>query len=304
MERRQAGTGERHHDASELPQCGFNKPSLYLSPSRVSRSPHELLCRLKSLRPIIHRVHIEYLGRPVIMLLASAYASNRISRKVFVETLNLFVRYSDPTSYTRIGMLKPEELVKLGIPLAVANMLPLESSTNDLWLLIGLFTGVIDVRDFDLLRNPSKKGQFLEDHFNMTYDGTEDVEGDLALGFANDYSPLAWTDSTYRDHAVQSQIRKGCAQLEQWYLAPLHFMLRLAEASLHARRLELIGPFEDNTEFREVFAKVFRIVEADLDDVDAFPYRFHETFTFDESDVVLQQPSPPSKPRPSSCIIA
>lgn len=243
------------------------------------------------------------------MQLASAYAADRITRQVFLETLNVFVRHFR----SRIGspnQITPEHLVGLGIPAAVANRLPLKDAELDIWLVTGLFNGVIDPDDFNLLMDPSKKGQFLQKHFAMTYEGTERSRGDLAFGFATQYSPLLWTDNTYRSGFVQSRIREACAQLEEgpmWYTASVHYMLGLAAASLNGRPLELIGPFQDETEVLDVFAQVFDVVGPDFDDTVALPRRFHETFTFDESAVIPRKTTPIAQrptPAASSCIIA
>ncbi|MCD9122999.1 hypothetical protein [Cupriavidus sp. UGS-1] len=220
---------------------------------------------LKSHKLSVHGAHIYHLGIPAIMLLASAYAADKISRKTFFDTLDLFLQHIRRDSDHPKG-IKPHHLVALGIPAANAERLPLTNSRLDLVLVAGLFNGVIEIEDFDLLYGPGPKGRFLQRHFP----GLPVVPPAPPLDdhFYCDEGELLAKGGWYLRERFSKNIPLMCANLEKspfHYLSTNHYKLRLVAAE--TRGISLGNPelFEDYQFAEEAFHDIFHVVEPGYD---------------------------------------
>ncbi|WP_456282280.1 hypothetical protein M1D55_12290 [Cupriavidus sp. JZ107] len=220
---------------------------------------------LKARKLSLHGAHIYHLGMPAIMLLASAYAADRISRKTFFNTLDLFLQHTSTDSDHPKG-IKPHHLVTLGIPAADAGKLPLIDSKLDIVLVAGLFTGVIDMEDFDLLYGPGPKGRFLQRHFP----GLPVVPSTSQLkpGFYCDAEDLLAKDGWQLSERYRENISLMCANLEMgppYYLSTNHYKLRLLAAERRGISLGIPEQFEDYRFAEEAFHDIFYVVAPGYD---------------------------------------
>nr|WP_144829839.1 hypothetical protein [Cupriavidus gilardii] len=236
---------------------------------------------LKDRKLTLHGAHVCHIGSPVILLLASAYASDRISRKVFIETLNTLVR-REGTGPTDARRLQQHHLVRLGISETDAKKIPLIGRISDCWTVAGILSGVTDVLDFELLYDAEKKGDFFKRHFEKGCAEFADSTSRRPFPKWNPYHMLLDTPDTYRSRNFQSQIKPACDYLErgpQWYDPAMHVRLRLAAAGLKDHHLNIIGPFASLEDMDETFADIFHVVEPHYKPV---PFGDYESFTFEE----------------------
>jgi hypothetical protein len=244
---------------------------------------------LKAQRLSLHGAHIYHLGVPAILSLASAYAAGKIARTVFFDTLTLFVQHTRRSGEERLG-IKAHHLIALGISESDAAKLPLRNDRQDIWIVAGLFNGVIDMDDFTLLYGSEKKGLFLQRHFPDLAPESQPLGSptkkwlseDLLVGGKSRASPM------FLQH-----VPAACAHMEKSpgrYKAINHYRLRLAAAERKGERLSVFGPFDSEEAMEQTFADIFRVIEPDYQP--ALHWRKDlESFNFVEA------------PRPPSCII-
>jgi hypothetical protein len=235
---------------------------------------------LKARNISIHAAHVFYIGIPSIMALATAYATDRISRKGFIEALNLFVQHACAVRNTPRA-LTPAHLVSLGIPERDAERLPLVQTSRDLWIVAGLLNCVMETEDFDQLQNPDKKGQFWEKNFgnSKTRQG-----GYMPPRLDDDDAFISWQVLPYvgKFHVgdTEFEIKPTCEVLEKGaprYNATVHYLLRLEAARRKGLPICLLGPYSNEEEMKKMFYSIFRIVDPDypgttLAGLDAFTF--------------------------------
>lgn len=220
----------------------------------------DMLKTLKARNLSVHGAHIYFLGIPAILLVASAYAADKITRKVFFDTLELFVQHVRRDSDHPDG-IKPQHLTRLGISATDAQKLPLHDSRHDIVLVAGLLNGVIDMEDFELLYGPGPKGRFLQRHFP----GAPVVPPPPPLAdhfYCHPYDVLI-KDASHRRQELKEQIPLICADLEQgpdFYTSTTHYKLRLLAAERKGMPLNVLGPFDNEESMRQAFADIFHVV--------------------------------------------
>ncbi|UZN49237.1 hypothetical protein KZ686_00675 [Cupriavidus cauae] len=233
------------------------------NPEPVRKS--DMLKTLKARNLTVHGAHIYFLGIPAILLVASAYAADKITRKVFFDTLELFVQHVRRDSDHPDG-IKPHHLTRLGISATDAQKLPLHDSRHDIVLVAGLLNGVIDMEDFELLYGPGPKGRFLQHHFP----GTPVLPPPSPLAdrfYCHPYNVLI-KDTSYRRQELKGQIPLICADLEQgpdFYTSTNHYKLRLLAAERKGVPLKVLGPFDNEESMRQAFADIFHVVAPDYE---------------------------------------
>ncbi|MCT9123941.1 hypothetical protein [Cupriavidus gilardii] len=235
------------------------------SVNRQLLAKDDILKTLKARNISVHGAHIYHLSIPAIFLLSSAYASDRISRNVFFETLDLFVQHAQRDSDDPEG-IKPHHLTRLGISASDARKLPLQNSRHDIVLVAGLLNGVIDMDDFSLLYEPGEKGRFLQRHFP----GVPILQA--APPFAKHYSCDKQSLLVRTGNDVQKQLERDlpliCAELEYCpglYSSTNHYKLRLLAAEKKGLSRNVIGPFDNEASMRQAFADTFHVVDPDYE---------------------------------------
>lgn len=224
-----------------------------------------MLTVLKAHNLAVHGAHIHFLGIPAILLVASAYAANKITRKVFFDTLDLFVQHVRRGSDHPDG-IKPHHLTRLGISAADAQKLPLHDSRHDIVLVAGLLNGVIDMEDFELLYGPGPKGRFLQRHFP----GVPVLPPAPPLAdhfYCNTYGLLI-KDTSYRRQELKQDIPLICARMEKgpdFYTSTNHYKLRLLAAENKGVSLNVLGPFDNEESMKQAFADTFHVVHPDYE---------------------------------------
>lgn len=221
---------------------------------------NDMLSILKARNLSVHGAHVYHLGVPAILLVASAYAADRITRKVFFETLDLFVQHAQRDSNHPEG-IKPHHLTALGISASDAQKLPLHHSRHDIVLVAGLLNGVIDMQDFALLYEPGPKGRFLQRHFP----GVPVLPAAPPLGehYYCDKQNLLITSSSHLRQRLEKEIPLICADLEQgpdFYSSTNHYKLRLLAAEKKGASLNVLGPFDNEESMKQAFADTFHVV--------------------------------------------
>lgn len=225
----------------------------------------DMLTALKAHNLAVHGAHIHFLGIPAILLVASAYAANKITRKVFFDTLDLFVQHVRRDSDHPDG-IKPHHLTRLGISAADAQKLPLHDSRHDIVLVAGLLNGVIDMEDFELLYGPGPKGRFLQRHFP----GVPVLPPPPPLAdhfYCHTYSLLI-KDTSYLRQQLKHEIPLICADIEQgpdFYTSTNHYKLRLLAAEKKGQSLNVVGPFDNEESMKQAFADTFHVVHPDYE---------------------------------------
>ncbi|KAA0182095.1 hypothetical protein FX016_04290 [Cupriavidus gilardii] len=233
------------------------------NPETVGKS--DMLKTLKARNLSVHGAHIYHVGIPDILLVASAYGADRITRKVFFETLDLFVRHAQRDADHPNG-IRPHHLTPLGISAADAKKLPLHDSMHDIVLVAGLLNGVVDMEDFELLYGPGPKGRFLQRHFPGA--PVLPPRPPLADHFYCDTYNLLIKDSSYRRQELNAEIPLICADLEQGpdlYTSTNHYKLRLLAAERKGVPLNVLGPFDNEESMRQAFADIFHVVAPDYE---------------------------------------
>jgi hypothetical protein len=227
-------------------------------PERVGKG--DMLKTLKARNLSVHGAHVYHLGIPSILLVASAYAADRITRKVFFETLDLFVRHTRRDSDHPEG-IKPHHLTPLGISATDARKLPLHHSRHDIVLVAGLLNGVIDMEDFALLYEPGPTGRFLQRHFPGA--PVLPPAPPMAEHYYCDKLNLLIKTPSYVRQQLEREIPLICADLEQgpdFYASTNHYKLRLLAAERKGVPLNVLGPFDNEESMRQAFADIFHVV--------------------------------------------
>ncbi|USE80676.1 hypothetical protein NDR89_13025 [Cupriavidus gilardii] len=261
------------------PAEGIANACKSVNPEPVDKT--DMLKTLKARNLSVHGAHVYHVGIPLIMLVASAYAANRITRKVFFETLDLFVRHAQRDS-DHPGGIKPHHLTRLGISATDAKKLPLCDSRHNIVLVAGLLNGVIDMEDFELLYGPGPKGRFLQRHFpGAPVLPPAPPEADRF--YCRPYNVLI-RDTSHRKEELKRWIPLICADLEEapdFYISTNHYKLRLLAAENKGVPLSVLGPFDNEASMRQAFADTFHVVHPDYEPngtwcQDAKSFRFVE----------------------------
>jgi hypothetical protein len=280
------------------------------SPARMTSEAMEKILRSRNIS--IHGAHIFYIDIHGIMALASAYATDKITRKVFIDTLNLFVQHACATRNTRYA-LTPGHFVSLGIPEKDAERLPLKRTEPDTWLIAGLFNGVIEMDDFDQLRSPERRGEFWEKHFG---NGPRHLEGHPSPPSEN-HAAISWETLSYIGESNSDNpnfaIKLACERIEKGgprYDAKMHFALRVEAAARKGQLPSLMGPYYGREEREHAFRSVFHIVDPGYVGTTRAAL---DAFTFVEPVPMSPRPAVPPALHPSetkdrrarsSCVIA
>jgi len=233
------------------------------NPEPVGKS--DMLKTLKARNLSVHGAHVYHVGIPAILLVASAYAADRITRKVFFETLDLFVRHAQ-TDSDDPEALKPHHLTHLGITAANARKLPLHDSMHDIVLVAGLLNGVIDMEDFELLYGPGPKGRFLQRHFPGA--PILPPAPPLANHFYCDPYDVLIRDTSYSRQDLKENLPLICARMEKgpdFYTSTNHYKLRLLAAERKGVPLNVLGPFDNEESMNRAFADIFHVVAPDYE---------------------------------------
>nr|WP_144826311.1 hypothetical protein [Cupriavidus gilardii] len=216
---------------------------------------------LKDRKLAVHGAHVYLLGMPAILSLASAYATDKITRKVFFDTLNLFVRHARRAEPTHPKAIKSHHLVSLGIPEADIRKFPMVGCGLDIWTVAGLFNGVIDPEDMTLLFGSGRKGLFQQRYFP----GTQTVPVPRPLtsykNAWNGESLVVAFDQWSLAH-FDEVIPPACAVLgaKPSFWDPItHYMLRLRAAHLKGEQLSVFR-FKDAQHMQSVFHDIFHVV--------------------------------------------
>jgi hypothetical protein len=255
----------------------------------------DMLKTLKARNLSVHGAHVYHVGTPAILLVASAYAADRISRKVFFETLDLFVRHAQ-TDSDDADAIKPHHLTHLGIAAADARKLPLHDSMHDIVLVAGLLNGVIDMEDFELLYGPGPKGRFLQRHFPGA--PILPPAPPLANHFYCDPYDVLIKDTNYRRQDSKEKLSLICARMEQgpdFYTSTIHYKLRLLAAERKGVPLNVLGPFDNEESMRQAFADIFHVVSPNYEPNGTWRQDV-KTFRFVEPKRIEWVPPQPKKP--------
>ncbi len=224
-----------------------------------------MLKTLKARNLAVHGAHIHFLGIPTILLVASAYAANKITRKVFFDILDLFVQHTRRDTDHPDG-IKPHHLTRLGISASDAEKLPLHHSRHDIVLVAGLLNGVIDMEDFSLLYEPGPKGRFLQRHFPGA--PVLPAAPPWAKHYYCDKQDLLIRTPSDVQHQLEKEIPLICADMEQgpdFYASTNHYKLRLLAAERKGVPLNVLGPFDNEESMRQAFADIFHVVAPDYE---------------------------------------
>ncbi len=231
------------------------------APTSEPMSRDAMIQVLKARKLSVHGAYVYHLGIPPILLLAAAYATDRITRKVFFDTLDLFVQHTGTSSEDPKG-IKAHHLTRLGIPAQDAKKLPLDEADDDLYTVAGLFNGLIEMEDLDLLYSPEKKGQFLLRHFpGMASAPAPTPLSPQILWYEHDLLVRRWT---FRSRKFENQIAAACAELESGpnhYSGINHYLLRLTAATRSGKAISELGPMETEEEMEKLFHDIFQVVE-------------------------------------------
>lgn len=215
---------------------------------------------LKNRKLAVHGAHVYLLGMPAILSLASAYATDKITRKVFFDTLDLFVQHTRRVYPTHPKAVKSHHLVSLGIPETVIQKFPMVGNGLDIWTVAGLFNGVIDAEDMDLLYGHDAKGLFQQRHFP----GTRTVPAPSVFSYRFGWSgeAIVMAPSIWELSHFDEVIPPACAILEKrpgFYLPNWHYGLRLRAAHLKGEQLSVFR-FKDAQHMQSVFHDIFHVV--------------------------------------------
>lgn len=225
----------------------------------------DMLKTLKARNLTVHGAHIHLLGIPAILLVASAYAADKITRQVFFDTLDLFVQHARRDSDHPDG-IKAHHLTRLGISAADARKLPLHDSRHDIVLVAGLLNGVIDMEDFELLYGPGPKGRFLQRHFpGAPVLPPAPPKADRLC--CRPYNVLI-RETSHRREELKRRIPLICANLEQGpdsYISANHYRLRVLAAEMKGVPLSILGPFDNEASMRQAFADTFHVAHPDYE---------------------------------------
>jgi len=225
----------------------------------------DMLKTLKARNLTVHGAHVRLLGIPAILLVASAYAADKITRKVFFDTLDLFVQHVRRDSDHPDG-IKAHHLTRLGISAADARKLPLHDSRHDIVLVACLLNGVIDMEDFELLYGPGPKGRFLQRHFPGA-PVLPPAPPQADRFYCRPYNVLM-RDTSYSREKLKHSISLICADLEQGpdsYISTNHYKLRLLAAEMKGVPLSFLGPFDNEASMNQAFADTFHVVHPDYE---------------------------------------
>lgn len=266
-------TGLKHQQSSSAAMSPTTRVIGRMVPSNDSSA---LVRILKERKLTIHGAHVFHIGAPVILTLASAYASDKISRKVYFDALNMLVRRQG-----YCGRLQPGQLVALGLSERDARRVPITGHIGDNWTIAGILSGITDVSDFELLQDPNNKGKFFERHFMTLPSALESENSRPPFPNWAPYEMLLDTANTYRTPEFQKQIRAACSYLEcepAFYDPATHVRLRMAAASLQDHHLDLVGPFKSREDMNATLFDIFQVNEPDyrpmsIDDLHTFDFQ-------------------------------